>query len=203
MIRIISLIAILAASGLVATTTVSATSVKLHQSISPLDCTVTEINNGSGTSANSDCAPQRPVIESINVNGGRPIIRGLFDAATTLTLRVLFADKWYTLGVDPELTASGNVWTLDLSHRKSPFAPGTYQIVVQARSMDGALYTDSDQLTIKGPASPSREPVSSGKETPSPAGHQSNSVFVVVGVAVAIAATTVGLLVVARRRRTE
>lgn len=199
MMRVALLALILIVGELIVTTSASATSVKLHQSISPLDCTVTDINTGSGTSTDSSCAPLRPVISSVDVNGGRPIIRGLFNAVGTLTLRVFFAGKWYTLGVDPELTASGNVWTLDLSGLKSPLPPGNYRVEVQARVLDGALYSNSRQVTIKAPAS-----AGSNEETlpPKPTNHNSYTDYITVGV-LAMIVIAASLLLVARRRRTE
>ncbi|HEU0266602.1 MAG TPA: hypothetical protein VFQ70_03170 [Candidatus Saccharimonadaceae bacterium] len=149
--------------ALLAACIASAAPVRFKQTITPLDCTITRTSNGSGTVATSDCPPQNPTIETINENGGRPIIRGLYDAANAAGFRVFFADRWYVLGVDSELTVIGNVWTLDLSGLDTPLAPGDYDIVVEMTTINGVKLNDTGTATVKQiPEQPPQKPDNHG-----------------------------------------
>lgn len=98
---------------------------------------------------------QRPDADAPTVSpttwvGGQPKIKGTYDAANSVSLRVFVAGKWYVLGVSPELTAQGNNWYLDLSNLQPPLAVGTYEVIVQVTSRDGSVYGNlpTQNLTI-------------------------------------------------------
>lgn len=122
---------------------------QLHQSILPLDCTLTEVNNGVGVIADSNCPPQAPIVDNIQSNDGRPIISGKYDAANSLSFRVRFNSIWYVLGVDPELTAVGNVWRLNLSNLAVALEPGEYEIYMEMVSLEGNTLAGDGDLTIR------------------------------------------------------
>lgn len=104
----------------------------LQQSIVPDNCSYTTVETGLGRQNDSDCPAFAPIIESIIVVNGRPIIRGIYDAVHTKTFRVQVAGVWYVLGVDHELTADGNVWVLDLSGLAYALSAGEYTVVAEA-----------------------------------------------------------------------
>jgi len=168
---------------------VSAAPVQLKQEIAPVDCTVTKTNSGSGTTYNSDCPPEKPAIETIDENGGRPIIRGLFDHANAVSFRVYFAGRWYVLGVDSELTAAGNVWTLDLSDLDKPLPPGDYNIIIEMKTRDGTVLENTGMAIVK------NSDGSAGSLSPT---GDNDNMYMAVGLMMTLLAAS--LLVVARRR---
>ena len=122
---------------------------QLHQSILPLDCTLTEVNNGVGVIADSNCPPQAPIVDSIQSNDGRPIISGRYDAANSASFRVRFNSVWYVLGINPELTVVGNVWRLNLSGLAVALEPGEYEIYMEMVSLEGDTLAGDGDLTIR------------------------------------------------------
>ncbi len=90
-----------------------------------------------------------PGVASISENDGRPIVNGTFDALNSQQLRVSLNSVWYELGVNPELTSSGNAWTLNLSGLSTPLAPGEYDVMAQSTALNGeALDDESDTVFI-------------------------------------------------------
>jgi len=141
---------------------------QLRQVIEPLDCTITETSNGSGTTINSDCPPQAPLVSSVQVNDGQPIIRGLFDAANAQAFRVHFLGVWYQLGVDAELTATGNVWTLNLGSLTPPLSPGSYPLLLQMTTHQDEVLEGQGVVIIPSP-NPDPDPPVPHQPTPTPA----------------------------------
>ncbi len=137
--------------SLVVSTAADAIDYQLRQEIKPLDCTITETSNGSGTTINSDCPPQSPLVTTVFPGGGRPIIRGLFDAANCQTFRVRLLETWYTLGLDPELTAIGNVWILDLSDLAEPLVVGEYVVYLEMITHGDDKLSATSRLVVPGP----------------------------------------------------
>lgn len=130
---------------------------QLQQSILPLDCTLTEVNNGLNVNADSDCPPQPPIVDNIQSNDGRPIISGKYDAANAATFRVRFNSVWYQLGINSELTAAGNVWRLNLSNLAVPLEPGEYEIFMEMTTLEGDTLVGDGDLTIR-PDDPTPDP---------------------------------------------
>ena len=148
---------------------------QLRQSILPLDCTLTEVNNGVGVIADSNCPPQAPIVDNIQSNDGRPIISGRYDAANSLSFRVRFNNIWYVLGVDPELTAVGNVWRLNLSNLVVALEPGEYEIYMEMVSLEGNILAGDGDLTIR-PDNPIPDP-GAGSTNPTTPGAPNTSYF--------------------------
>lgn len=95
-----------------------------------------------------------PTINPVVVNDGHPIITGTFDAAYTDQLRVDVNGVWYVLGVDSELTANGDDWTLDLSELNPPLAPGSYNIIVETTTIEGATLSATISFSVPGQPNP-------------------------------------------------
>lgn len=148
---------------------------QLRQSILPMDCTLTEVNNGLGVDADSNCPPQAPTVRSIQSNDGRPIISGRYDAANSASFRVRFNNIWYVLGVDPELTAVGNVWRLNLSDLVVALEPGEYEIYMEMVSLGGSTLAGDGDLTIR-PDDPIPDP-GAGPTNPVTPGAPNTSYF--------------------------
>lgn len=127
----------------------SGSSSTLEQQINPVGCNSTTIATGMGITHDSTCPIFAPTIESIASNQGRPIIRGIYDAAHSSMFRVRIASLWYVLGTHAELTANGNVWELDLSSLKTPLDEGTYAIIAEMRATDGSLLQTGDAVVVR------------------------------------------------------
>jgi len=137
------------ATSIVLPLTVSAQNVQFQQTITPLDCTLTTLYYAGGTSTNTDCDPQPPQIDSVDINNGRPIITGKYDANNSLLFRVKFNNVWYVLG-EPgsRLTSNGVLWKLDFSDLSEPFDEGTYEIVLEMIARDGETLGSSSRIEI-------------------------------------------------------
>lgn len=136
----------------------SAEKLQFRQTITPLDCTLTTLANGSGTVINTDCDPQPPQIDNVNINNGRPIITGKYDAVNSLFFRVKFNNVWYTLGApNSRLTATGNLWRLDFSNITEPFEQGSYEIILEMTTTEGDTLGGSYTVTITPPKPPAPE----------------------------------------------
>ncbi len=109
----------------------------LEQQIMPFNCNYTTVATGRGMTHDSTCPHFSPKVEIIDSNDGRPIITGIYDAVHTLVLQIQIAEVWYTLGINAELTASGNVWVLDLSRLANRLPAGEHIISVKAEGDDG------------------------------------------------------------------
>ena len=166
---------------------------QLHQSILPLDCTLTEVNNGVGVIADSNCPPQAPIVDSIQSNDGRPIISGRYDAANSASFRVRFNSMWYVLGINPELTAVGNVWRLNLSNLTVALEPGEYEIYMEMTSLEGDTLAGDGDLTIR-PDDPVPDP-GSDPITPVTPGAPNTSYFTQFLQSFAVPSTVVAFIV--------
>lgn len=137
---------------------VFANQTQFEQTIKPLDCTLTELSNGSGTVINSDCPPQPALIDSVQTKNGRlAVIFGRYDAANIRIFKVRFNGVWYQLGVDRELTAKGNMWQLDLTTTEPPLTAGRYTVDFEELSYSGSTIMTSTVITIQ--PLPSQPPV--------------------------------------------
>lgn len=129
-------------------TQADATDSRLGQSVRPLQCNYTIIETGNGNVNDVDCEPFRPVIVDTNPNNGRPIIRGIYDATHTQTLRFLFRGIWYEAGVDSRVTLNGNVWTLSFEDLSEPLPEDDYAITVEATMDSGDVFTDEAVIVV-------------------------------------------------------
>lgn len=93
-----------------------------------------------------------PSVVSIVTDNDRPVIRGTYDSnyVTTLRVRIGQQGRWYTLGIDPELTAVGDNWTLSLSGATTGLRLSTYDVQVEATTVDGVVLVDrsSNELAV-------------------------------------------------------
>jgi len=89
-----------------------------------------------------------PGVGSIEDNGGKPIVHGTYDAQNSQRLRVRVNNVWYTLGTNPQLTTSGNSWTLNLSSLSTPLAPGQYAVMAESTALDGEVMGDESNATL-------------------------------------------------------
>lgn len=119
---------------------------QLSQDIVGVDCVSSPNTPG--------CAP---VIESVESNNGRPIIRGFYRSARAASLRVSINGWSYALGTDSELAVSGDSWTLDLSSLDTPIPEGSYVVTVEVVTLEGETITAADQLVVS--ASGSGSPI--------------------------------------------
>lgn len=182
---------------------VAAQTHQFEQRIEELNCTLTETHNGSGTFANLECPPQAPTIDSIHYNNGRPVIRGKFDAANNVVLRVQFLGVWYVLGVDTELTAAGNMWTLDLSGLSPPLDFGSYEVIVEMSTSGGTTLIGSREFVIVQPDPDDHEAGTTDPRPSAPIPGTPNTGFMRVGVplgASIVVAIIIGMLVLRFRR---
>jgi hypothetical protein len=83
-----------------------------------------------------------PTVTATNWLGGQPIIQGTFDSVNSLSLTVRLAGKVYILGIAPELTVSGNSWTLNLTALSPPLAEGEYDVSVEVTTRSGGALGD-------------------------------------------------------------
>lgn len=119
--------------------------IELEQRIAPLECVYTTTQTGGGLNMDSTCDNQPvPLLTSVDINNGRPILRGTFNASRSLTLRVWIDGQWYTLGVDGRLMMRDDDWRLDLSGLKEALRPGWYSVVVEVETTDGLLLRNTD-----------------------------------------------------------
>jgi hypothetical protein len=89
--------------------------------------------------------PAAPTVNLQTTNDNTPVISGTFDSGDTNNLTVTINGVTYTLGVDPELTAAGNTWTLTVP---TTLAVGTYDVVVTAADALGNATTDTSANEI-------------------------------------------------------
>jgi hypothetical protein len=59
-------------------------------------------------------------------------------------LRVWVATRWYTHGIDPQLTTRGDTWELDLGNKNVSLPVGIYTITVEVETDDGLLLRNVD-----------------------------------------------------------
>lgn len=144
--------------------TSSAQQVQLQQQIGPLECIYTTTQTGSGVNTNSTCDNQPiPLVTKVILNSGRPLLRGSFDAARSVMLRIWISGQWYTSGIDSRVAVDANEWTLDLSSLPLPLAAGTYTVIIEVETDDGLLLRNTQAATfeIAPPVASSAPPSSS------------------------------------------
>jgi len=91
------------------------------------------------------CSSGGPTVDSLTTSDITPVITGTFDSGGSAGgFTVIVNSVTYTLGSSPELTNSGDDWSLDLSSA-TPLAIGAYDVA--ATSDDGAGNTLSDTTT--------------------------------------------------------
>jgi surface protein len=97
-----------------------------------------------------------PTVNPLSASGGQPIITGTFDAVNSQSLSVTVNGITYVLGIDSQLTASGNNWKLDLSSLSPALPSGAYDVKVAVTTRGGAVLGDSTaaELVLSAPANP-------------------------------------------------
>ncbi len=113
--------------------------------------------------------PATPTVNSQTTNDTTPIITGTFDAADADVFSVTVDGTTYTLGTDPELTNSGNNWTLNLS-ATIPLTEGTYPVTATITDAAGNAVSDgtTNELVIDttNPATPTVNAQTTNDTTP-------------------------------------
>ena len=94
--------------------------------------------------------PLAPTVVDLTTGDATPIITGTYQSADTETLTVTVDGVGtYTLGVDPELTAVGDNWTLNLGGTVPPLTDNTtYQISATATDAVGNSASDNGSLIL-------------------------------------------------------
>lgn len=97
-----------------------------------------------------------PTIKPMTSTDGLPILSGTYDANESQRLRVRIDTVWYELGVDSELSATGNTWKLDLSKIFPPLSLGRYDVDVEVVASDGRTVVDTStgELVVQAPPTP-------------------------------------------------
>ena len=110
------------------------------------------VTSGDGVATTTDAssneitvdaiAPAAPTVSTLTTSDSTPVITGTYDSTDAGGgFQVTVDGTTYTLGADPELTAVGNNWSLDLS-ATTPLADGPYDVVAQATDTAGNPATD-------------------------------------------------------------
>lgn len=120
------------------------------QQIREVDCSHTVYDRAVGQVNSVECAvfALRHERTTYALNG-YPTLYGVYDAAHTVidpttgkpTLAVEIAGRKFVLGVDPELTANGNAWTLDLSAWPATHDAGTAPVLERGKMYPIAIHT--------------------------------------------------------------
>ena len=121
---------------------------QLEQQILPQDCNYTTVETGSGVVNDIDCPTFPPVVSNVDVNDGRPVIIGVYDAIHTEELKVWVNGRWYVYGVDSELTTNGNVWKIDLSQLTNPLPAGDYELIVETTDQGDIKQSSRTNFTV-------------------------------------------------------
>ena len=130
----------------------------LNQVINGYDCSHATLAT-SGTLNDVNCAEFPPSVQSGSSATGSPVIVGVYDAVHAAGLTVTFNGKTYVLGVDAELIAVANKWTLDLDTLSPALSPGTYPVNVSMTSTSSAVLTGAGTVTILPVTLPTVNPV--------------------------------------------
>lgn len=119
---------------------VTAQQSQLQQQITPYECMYTTVETGGEPHTDNTCDGQPiPLLASVDVNKGRPILYGTFSADQSASLRIWINGQWYTLGTDARVTVNDDDWKLDLSGLTAPLQPGVYTVMVEAQTNSGLL----------------------------------------------------------------
>ena len=125
-------------NGKVTLATTSADST-FSQLIREIDCSHTVYSKAVGQMNDVECDVFAPKYDhSVIKDNGYPVIYGVYDAVHTVVdpvtgvhqLAVELAGRVFVLGVDPEMTANGNAWVLDLSNWPNTH-PGDTTLVIE------------------------------------------------------------------------
>lgn len=108
----------------------------------PSKCSTAEV-----TVVIDNVAPAVPVVNSLATNNFTPSLTGTVVLETGETFSVTVGRTTYKLETDPELSVTGDNWTLNVSE---VLAEGRYNVVARVRDAAGNESTDitSDELTI-------------------------------------------------------
>ena len=136
------------------TWTVDLSEVELPEGVHDVQVTVTDAAGNVVTDATTgeieidQTAPMSPTIDDILVNASPDSVGGQFDASDSASLSVVVNGREYVLGVDPELSADGNEWQLDLTGAE--FEEGIYDVQVSVTDSVGNVATDesSDEIVV-------------------------------------------------------
>ncbi len=124
---------------------------ELRQEITLIDCTRTDVVNGSGTASSVQCeGAVAPTVNAVVAYADELVISGTYDANRASVLRVQLLGAWYRLGQHAQLTAVDNHWHLDLSAVLTSLSPGVYPVVVEVETADSLLLRDAthDEIVI-------------------------------------------------------
>jgi hypothetical protein len=117
-------------------------------------------------------APAVPSVTAQNTGSTQPTIAGTFDATDAAGGFTVTVDgQTYALGVNPELTAAGNAWSLNLAAAGQTLIAGaSYSVVATARDAAGNLSTDvtNGEITVDTtpPAAPTVDALSTTSTQP-------------------------------------
>ncbi len=128
---------------------------QLHQDIFASDCTETTIHTGSGITTAYGC-PEPPTIETQEqlIPRSPMVFEGWFDVLNKQSLKVTFSNgREYVLGVDPQLSVSGDRWELRLTG-VDVLPPGSYTMTVSMGATNGATVVVSKTFVVSAPVQP-------------------------------------------------
>ena len=121
---------------------------QLRQAIVAADCTQTSVSTGVGVSSVLGC-PEPPTIASVTLpEGSTGVLSGWYDSTNSVAFQVAFQGVTYVLDVDPELTAQGDTWQLNIPGVLATLAPGMYGVSAQSQMNDGQTLISSSAVTI-------------------------------------------------------
>ncbi|MET0980357.1 MAG: hypothetical protein ABWX90_03815 [Candidatus Saccharimonadales bacterium] len=123
---------------------------ELTQQIKPIECIFTTTQTGNGAHVDSTCDNQPiPLVASVDINSGRPLVRGSFDSVRSIMLRVLVNGRWYVSGIDARLTTNANLWALDLTGIPMSLSAGVYTVAVEVETVDGLVLRNASAATFE------------------------------------------------------
>ncbi len=131
-------------------TSVRAAPSRLQQDIFAVDCIETTIYTGTGITTEYGC-PEPPTIETEAqlVSRSPMIFEGWFDAYNKQSLKITFSNGHeYVLGMDSQLTVSGDRWELRLVGAAHILPPGSYTMVVEMTATNGSVVLTSKQFIV-------------------------------------------------------
>ncbi|MCL3782254.1 gliding motility-associated C-terminal domain-containing protein, partial [Prolixibacteraceae bacterium JC049] len=113
-------------------------------------------------------APIQPTVTPQITSDSAPVINGTITLASGEEFRVSVGGRTYVYGVDPELTITGNNWTLNIPNALSE---GIYDVVATVTDAAGNVSRDTttNELTIDvtPPVTPTVDELTSDSNTPS------------------------------------
>lgn len=127
---------------------VAVVTIGVGASVAAQDSRLTQEITGVDCVANPSDPECPPAIQSIVINGGRPILSGRYNSVASTQLRITLNGVAYVLGVDSQLTATGDNWELDLSELEPALSPGDYSVLVESMDADGNWLSTSEVFTV-------------------------------------------------------